>query len=40
MTSFSQGTKKIDVPQLAWKVVSESAMQELKAMKDIDEVAR
>lgn len=32
--------KKIEVPQLAWKIVSEPAMKDLKETSDIDNVAR
>lgn len=33
-------TKKVDVPQLAWKVLSESATKQLREIPDIDEVAK
>ena len=35
-----QVAKKTEVPQLAWKILSESAMKKLKESDDIDKVAR
>lgn len=35
-----QGSKKVEVPQLAWKILSESVMHDLKGTTDVDKVAR
>lgn len=35
-----QATKKVEIPQLAWKVISEESIKLLREIEDVDEVAR